>query len=61
MFLEIIMDIKLEFDKWLELKENLWGNIPCKGRKPSDGPVGGTPSSGTPTPMQQKMKKKMKK
>lgn len=57
--------IKLKFNEWLKLKENLWGNIPCKGRKPSDGPVGGVTSSGTPSqssaPMQQKMKKKMKK
>lgn len=42
----------LNFKEWL--KENLWGNIPVKTKKPSDGHRFGGP-------MLAQMKKKMKK
>lgn len=55
----------LNFKEWLVLHENMWGNIPVKGRKPSDGPPGVKPATGMPDantsqPMNAKMKKKMK-
>jgi hypothetical protein len=57
----------LNFKEWLS--ENMWGNIPVKGRKPSDGPPGAKSASGMTSsmpqqqqqPMNSKMKKKMKK
>lgn len=56
----------MTFKEFLKL-ENLWGNVPVKGRKPSDGHGGGggggaaggvMPAAGM---MKKKMKKKMKK
>lgn len=57
-----------KFKEWIlkrdqALYENMWGNIPCKGRKPSDGRGGRGGSMGggmmqQQQPMQQKMKKK---
>lgn len=48
------------FKSWLE---NLWGNIPAKGRKPSDGWGQGGQSAPMPSgpPMKQNMKSKVKK
>jgi hypothetical protein len=51
----------LNFKEWL-MQENLWGNIPVKGRKPSDG--WNKPSAGPmpgAMPSGPKMMKKMKK
>ncbi len=56
----------LHFKEWLK-NENMWGNVPCRTRKPSDGWVGkqsySSNSSGASAaaPMQKNMKKKMKK
>jgi hypothetical protein len=56
----------LNFKEWLK-NENMWGNVPCKTRKPSDGWVGkqsysSNGSGGTAAaPMQKNMKKNMKK
>ena len=53
----------IKFNEWVKLKENMWGNIPVKGRKPSDG-AGGAGMQGV-APQQgamgQKMMKKMEK
>lgn len=56
----------LNFKEWLK-NENMWGNTPCKTRKPSDGWVGKQSYSsngsggGAAAPMQKNMKKNMKK
>ena len=58
----------MTFKEFLKL-ENLWGNVPVKGRKPSDGHGGGGGDVGGAMPaampaagmMKKKMKKKMKK
>ena len=56
----------MTFKEFLKL-ENLWGNVPVKGRKPSDGHGGGGAGAGAggvmPAAgmMKKKMKKKMKK
>ena len=54
----------MTFKEFLKL-ENLWGNVPVKGRKPSDGHGGGGAGAGGVMPaagmMKKKMKKKMKK
>ena len=55
----------LNFKEWLK-NENMWGNTPCRTRKPSDGWVGkqsysSNGSGGTSQPMQKSMKKNMKK
>jgi hypothetical protein len=42
--------IMISFQNWLKLKENLWGNVPVKGRKPSDGIPGKGNSNSTPSP-----------
>ena len=42
----------MEFKEWLKnIDENMWGNTPCKTRKPSDG-WGGN-KGGEDMPMQQ--------
>ena len=53
----------IKFIDWVKLQENLWGNIPVKGKKPSDGPNGSGQMQAAPTgqPMQSQMNKKMKK
>jgi hypothetical protein len=57
----------LNFKEWLK-NENMWGNVPCKTRKPSDGWVGkqsyssnGSGGTAAAAPMQKNMKKNMKK
>ncbi len=52
----------MNFKEWFLAQENMWGNTPAKGRKPSDGwrgkpgmSAGAMPASGP------KMMKKMKK
>lgn len=68
----------LNFAEWFystnkKIAENLWGNIPCATRKPSDGPItkptpssnqkgksmlpSGGASAGNAAPLQAKMKK----
>jgi hypothetical protein len=47
----------ITFKEFLSIRENLWGNIPVKGRKPSDG----LSSKNNVVPMNKMMKKKMKK
>lgn len=51
----------MNFKEWMEKRfsENLWGNVPSKKRKPSDG-WGGNRSAPA-APMQGMMKKAMKK
>lgn len=59
----------MKFKEWMQIKENLWGNIPVKTRKPSDGPPGASgagmqaPAQAAMQPkmMKEKMKKKMEK
>lgn len=57
----------IKFNEWVKLKENMWGNIPVKGRKPSDGPSGANGGMQGVAPQQQApmgqkmMKKKMEK
>ncbi|RDJ35545.1 MAG: hypothetical protein DWQ19_12065 [Crenarchaeota archaeon] len=59
----------MNFKEWLKLQENMWGEIPSKRRKPSDGWGGGNSNApmmpqqpqGNPKMMKKKMKKKMRK
>jgi hypothetical protein len=59
----------MNFKDWFKeqgFAENMWGNIPCKTRKPSDGWGGNKGGAGAAMPAQQMgapkmMKKKMKK
>ena len=47
------------FKEWVKLRENIWGNIPSKTRKPSDGWQKNNASAGY-VPQVKMMKKKMK-
>ncbi len=48
------------FKEWIKLKENIWGNIPAKTRKPSDGwqKTGGAGGYAPQVKMMKKMKDK---